>query len=105
MNTAFASQTEPDDPLDPAYPLLGGHDYYFCFWIGPRHPHAMDAVDVTLPDLPLGTRLQVALFDYEGEVRVTPAQDVGEIEIQDDLSVKVLRCAARPVWRFNLSSP
>jgi CHAT domain-containing protein len=48
-------------------------------------------VPLNVEELPAEAVLTVALFDFENELAITPGQDVGELKIQKDGRVRVLR--------------
>lgn len=92
VNTGFAPSVEADSPLDPKTPLLPAQSY--CFWLDIGLPtlHSIEITPATIPDyVPPKARLVVAIFPFDGEIEITPGADVGELELQEDGTARVLR--------------
>lgn len=92
VNTGFAPSLEADSPLNPRTPLEPGQTY--CFWLDIGRPtlHSIETTPATIPDyVPAKARLVVAIFPFEGEIEITPGADVGELELQEDGTARVLR--------------
>jgi hypothetical protein len=84
VSTGFARQ--PAEPGLPAERTLAQGTRY-QFFIGIGRELASDAIDTgaaRLPDLPVGTILQVALFGFDGELVLEPGVDVGELRLLGD---------------------
>ncbi|HHJ15139.1 MAG TPA: hypothetical protein ENJ80_00410 [Gammaproteobacteria bacterium] len=98
VNTGFAPRRQPLAAVDAGLPLQARHDYYFWLEVGTLLPQAIDVVPSALPmeHLPSEARLSVVLFDFEGEIRITPSADIGELQLLSDDSVRVTRPVARP---------
>lgn len=92
VNLGFSHADAADNTLKPNEPLQTGHSYYFWLNIGRRHKDAIgEATRIDLEKLPEEAVLTVAIFAFDKELEITPEQDVGELKIQNDGSVKVLR--------------
>jgi hypothetical protein len=93
VNTGFASEEKPTEPISPKTPLGCAQSYYFWLEVGPLVSGAIDERPTPLPVelLPPEALLKVALFDFEGELEIDPDADVGEIRILRDGSVRVER--------------
>ncbi len=98
VNLGFASRGNPDQPLDPAWPLETERLYYFWVEIGAllAGSIATDATQIDLSDLPDDAVLQVALFSFPDELQLTAGQDVGRLQLQPDGSLLVAKQAIRP---------
>ena len=98
VNTGFADAAQPQQPIDAYTPLATGADYYFWFEVGELATGAIDVEPVELPidKLPPEARLQVALFGFDGGLALTPGADVGEIKIEGNGRVRVIKPAAQP---------
>jgi hypothetical protein len=99
ISTGFAAPDDHDDVIGPDTTLAAGMPYLYWFEISDREvPGAID--DPRHRELPLrdpvaGTPLTVALFSFDGQIEITPGQDVGEFTVADDGSVRVSRQAFR----------
>lgn len=91
VNTGFAGNTTPHKPLTPEDPLASGQDYFFWLEVGKRKRKSIEEKAVALPTdrVPEGARLKVALFNFDGGLILTPGEDIGELEVQADGTVKV----------------
>lgn len=98
VNTGFAETAVPEELIGNSNPLAAAADYYFIFEVGEKLAGSIEAEDVELPteELPPEALLQVALFTFKSEIELTPGQDVGEIRLQPDGTVRVVSLAARP---------
>jgi hypothetical protein len=98
VNTGFAAEGTPGEPLTAEAPLPGGAECLFWLEIGARVSGAIDTAPIGIPVdlLPEQPRLKVALFGFEGEMAIREGLDVGEIELLPDGRGRVLRPAARP---------
>ncbi|HOC66584.1 MAG TPA: hypothetical protein PKG62_04260, partial [Methanothrix soehngenii] len=91
VNTGFAPSQHADNPLDPQTPLKPGQTY--CFWLDIGRPtlKSIETAPATIPDyVPPKARLVVAIFPFDGEIEITEGADVGELELQDDGTARVL---------------
>ena len=92
VNLGFSHNDAADNTLQPDEPLQTGHSYFFWLNIGREHKHAIGApTPIDLTKLPEEAVLTVAIFGFENELAITPGHDVGELKIQKNGSVKVLR--------------
>jgi hypothetical protein len=93
VNTGFASEEKPAEPITPETPLGCAQSYYFWLEVGPLVAGAIDERPTPLPVelLPPEALLKVALFGFEGELEIDSGADVGEIRILRDGSVRVER--------------
>lgn len=92
VNLGFADHAAADKTLAPDQPLQCGQPYYFWLNIGKAHQHAIGTpTPIDLDKLPEEAILTVAIFGFENEIGITRGQDIGELKIQDNGSVKVLR--------------
>ncbi len=98
VNTGFVDGAQPDQPANAFVPLATGADYYFWFEVGELDANAIDVEPVELPidQLPPEARLQVALFTFDNGLALTSGADVGEIKIEGDGRVRVIKPAAEP---------
>ena len=100
VNLGFAHNDAADNTVKPHEPLQTGQSYYFWLNIGRKHKDAIGATTrIDLEKLPEEAVLTVAIFAFENELAIAPGQDVGELKIQKDGSVKVLR---QPVAKKSL---
>ncbi|MFQ5420604.1 MAG: hypothetical protein ACE5EY_09605, partial [Anaerolineae bacterium] len=104
VNTGFVEADEPETLVDGAEPLAAAADYYFIFEVGEKLAGSIEAEDVELPteELPPEALLSVALFTFKSEIELTPGQDVGEIRLQPDGTVRVVSPAAQPAVAADL---
>lgn len=92
VNLGFAHNDAADNTLKPNEPLQTGHSYYFWLNIGRKHKDAIgEATRIDLQKLPEEAVLTVAIFSFENEIAITPGQDIGELKVQKNGTVKVLR--------------
>ncbi|HEX6046439.1 MAG TPA: hypothetical protein VFZ22_18230 [Pyrinomonadaceae bacterium] len=92
VNLGFAHRSAADKTLAPDEPLACGHAYYFWLNIGRAHKHAIGTpTPIDLNKLPEEAVLTVALFGFENELGITKNHDTGELKIQANGTVKVLR--------------
>ncbi len=98
VNTGFSTPTHAGEPLSSDQPLVPGRAYYFWFEVEPPAPGSMEVKPdpLMIEFVPSEARLKVALFAFEGELEITPGNDVGEIQILSDGAVKVARQVKRP---------
>ncbi|MEJ2746754.1 MAG: hypothetical protein P8183_02380 [Anaerolineae bacterium] len=98
VNTGFAAEAQPDQPLDAAVPLVPDKDYLFWFEVGERVEGSIEAADIELPTdkLPPEARLHVVLFGFDGELILTSGADVGQIKSERDGSIRVTKPVLRP---------
>ncbi|MHB8066929.1 MAG: CHAT domain-containing protein [Desulfobaccales bacterium] len=89
VNTGFAPAGMPDKKLDPKFPLRCGKKYFFWLEIGPPQKETIEETPVDIPPVPAEAILTVALFGFKGELEITPGADVGELKVQEDLTVGV----------------
>jgi hypothetical protein len=101
VSTGFAPQKSPEQAVKSHSPLLTAGEYYFLFSIGERKKFDIAPNDspirAPLDKLPPKASLQVALFAFPGEIEIRPGQDVGELELLPDRSVRVAKPVAEPV--------
>ncbi|MEV6602050.1 CHAT domain-containing protein [Actinoplanes sp. NPDC051346] len=87
VSTGFAQTWASEDPLPADLPLEGGR-YLFWLAVGPSAlPGNIDdlAAPLMLPDdASAGEVIHVVLFDYRGELGVTPGADVGRLILRAD---------------------
>ncbi len=92
VNLGFSHTTLADQTLQPDEPLQVENSYYFWLNIGRKHKDAIGApTRIDLEKLPEEAVLTVAIFGFEKELAITAGQDVGELKIQKNGAVKVLR--------------
>ncbi|HEX2270539.1 MAG TPA: hypothetical protein VHH35_13425 [Pyrinomonadaceae bacterium] len=92
VNLGFSHAKAADTRLQPDEPLQCGHSYYFWLNIGREIEEAIGTpTPIDLEKLPEEAVLTVAIFGFEKELAISPGHDVGELKIQKDSSVKVLR--------------
>lgn len=92
VNLGFSHARAADNRVPPDETLQCGHSYYFWLNIGRELEDAIgSAVPIDFEKLPEEAVLTVAIFGFEKEITISPGQDVGELKIQKDSSVKVLR--------------
>jgi hypothetical protein len=97
VGTGFAT---PDDgePIPGDQPLRPGKPYLFWFQVGKPVEHSIERTrtDLQLDLLPREAELTVALFGFEGELRLTPGQDQGRLQVGEDARVRVAAPVATP---------
>lgn len=94
VNLGFAHANAADMRLQADEPLQTGHSYYFWLNIGRELEDAIGSpTPIDLEKLPEEAVLTVAIFGFEKELGITRGHDVGELKIQKDSTVKVLRKA------------
>ncbi|HET8781797.1 MAG TPA: hypothetical protein VFM63_05245 [Pyrinomonadaceae bacterium] len=93
VNLGFSQQHAADTKLKKEEPLQRGKSYYFWLRIGKDVDEAAIGTPspIDLKKLPEEAVLTVAVFGFENELAITPGQDLGELKIQKDGKVKVLR--------------
>jgi len=93
VNLGFSHQQPADTRLKKNEPLQTGHSYYFWIRIGKDIDEAAIGTPspIDLKKLPEEAVLTVAIFDFEKELEITPGHDVGELKVQKNGKVKVLR--------------
>jgi DNA-binding protein Alba len=98
VNTGFSSIDAPATPIDKRLPLAPQRDYYFWFEVGPLLKGTIEVKPEPLNGdfLRTGAKLTVAMFSFEGEIRLTPNKEIGEIKIEKDGTIKVSRQVSIP---------
>ncbi|HFE66333.1 MAG TPA: hypothetical protein ENJ93_03635, partial [Chloroflexi bacterium] len=97
VSTGFAADDAPEQPLGGDTPLLPNKPYYFWLEVGKPVDGSIEATPTALPDdLPPKARLQVVLYDFKSGVEQIRPDAIGEIEIQEDGTVKVAKPVAIP---------
>lgn len=92
VNLGFSHNNAADKTLKPDEPLQTEHSYFFWLNIGRKHKDAIGApTRIDLEKLPEEAVLTVAIFGFKNELEITSGHDIGELKIQKDGSVKVLR--------------
>ena len=93
VNLGFSQQHSADVKLKKQEPLQRGQSYYFWLHIGKDVDEAAIGTPspIDLKKLPEEAVLTVAVFGFENELAITPGRDLGELKIQKDGKVKVLR--------------
>jgi hypothetical protein len=91
VNTGFAPQTDPDSLIAPTMPLQTGEVYFFWLDIGRPEAKSMEVTPVDIPAVSAKTRLTVALFGFADGLEITPGADIGELEVQENGQVRVVR--------------
>lgn len=101
VNLGFSHANAADKTLEPDEPLLTGKSYYFWLNIGREHEDAIGSpTPIDLDKLPQEAVLTVAIFAFENELVITSGNDVGQLKIQKDNTVKVV---AQPARKLRLS--
>jgi len=91
VNTGFALNNVPDEPLQKTMPLKCGSDYFFLFDIGPQWKEgSIEKTSVDIPQVSAGAHLVVVLFGSQGGIEVQNGADTGVMEVQKDNTVSVL---------------
>ena len=98
INTGFSSMDSPEKALDKMLPLAPSTKYYFWFQIGELLQGNIEVKPEPLKVelLRSGVRLTVVLFAFEGEIKLEPNCDTGEIQVENDGSFKVARRVLSP---------
>jgi hypothetical protein len=92
VNLGFSNKDGADKTLKSDEPLQTEHSYFFWLNIGRQHKDAIGApTRIDLEKLPEEAVLTVAIFAFNNELAITPGQDIGELKIEKDGRVKVLR--------------
>jgi hypothetical protein len=92
VNVGFAHADDAARTLATDEPLKPDTSYYFWLNIGEAHKDAIDpTTPIDLDKLPEEARLTVAIFGFENELQITPGEDIGELQVQPDGTVKVAR--------------
>jgi hypothetical protein len=93
VNLGFSQKHAADRKLQKQEPLQRGQSYYFWLRIGKDVDEAAIGTPspIDLKKLPEEAVLTVAVFGFENELAITPGHDLGELKIQKDGKVKVLR--------------
>lgn len=92
VNLGFSHGDAADKTLKSDEPLQTKHPYYFWLNIGRAHKDAIGPqTRIDLEKLPQEAVLTVAVFGFDKELAITPGQDIGELKIQKNSAVKVLR--------------
>lgn len=100
VNLVFAHANAADKRLLPDEPLQCGRTYFFRLNIGAEDKNAIGpGTQIDLDKLPEEAVLTVAIFGFEKELAIDPDRDVGELKIQKDGRVKVLR---QPVGKMSI---
>lgn len=104
VSTGFASEDKAHKPLTKRDALASGQDYFFWLEVGERVRGSIEETDTVLRTelLPEEARLTVALFNFDGGFKLTPGEDVGELKVQPDGSVRVFK---QPFRTSQLSLP
>lgn len=99
VSTGFAADASPADPLEPDFPLATDAPYWFWLEVGEPVAGSIEITPTDLPAeaVPAGALLQVALFGFPGEIEITPAADVGELQLLGRNTVRVVRQPAEDV--------
>jgi hypothetical protein len=103
VNLGFSHKDAADRKVQKTEPLQCAQSYYFRFMIGKEADEAAIGTprEIDLSKVPAQAVLTVALFSFENEIVITPGQDVGEVKINENGSVKVQR---QPVESIPLSA-
>lgn len=98
VNLGFASRANPDQPLDPNWPLETERLYYFWVEIGALLAGSImsEATQIELDHLPEDAVLDVVLFSFPDELELTAGQDGGQLQLQRDGSLRVAEAAILP---------
>ena len=93
VSTGFASEDKPYKPVAKNRTLAAGQDYFFWLEVGEAVKGSIEEEETVLHTelLPEKARLTVALFNFDGGFKLTPGEDLGELEVQADGSVRVLK--------------
>ncbi len=97
VSTGFTEEATPDQSLSRDTPLLPNKPYYFWLEVGEPVAGSIEVTPTALPDeLPPKARLQVVLYDFQAGIEQSRPDAIGEIEIQEDGTVKVVKPVAIP---------
>lgn len=98
VSTGFAAPETPDAPLDRERPLSPQADYFFWLEVGERVAGSIETADHDLPldKLPETAVLDVVLYAFGDGLQLTPGADSGQLQVQDDGTVRVARRVAAP---------
>ena len=100
VNTGFASHMMPEIPIESDIRLVCGGSYYFWFQIDKPVTGAIDVepaqFDELAKKLPREAQLTIALFGYDGEIALSPGEDIGAVKIQPGGTVQVVQRVAEP---------
>jgi hypothetical protein len=93
VNLGFAETSEPLAPLQPMNPLRTDKEYLLWLEVGLPNEGSIEEMPQPLPAelLPRGAVLKIVLYAFEGELKITPGEDIGEIKLNDDGSASVTR--------------
>lgn len=93
VNTGFALRNQAHEPLSSGMPLECAASYYFWLEVGVAIQGSIETAPVALPveQLPPQALLTVALFAFEPGIIIEPGADTGDLQLQPDGSVKVVR--------------
>ena len=93
VNLGFSHRDTADKKVQKTEPLQCRHSYYFWLRIGKDVDEAAIGTPsvIDIKKLPAEAVLTVAIFGFENELAITPGEDIGELKIQKDGSVKVQR--------------
>jgi hypothetical protein len=95
ISTGFTVPDERSGAISQQHTLVAGMPYLYWFEIGDQP--AQGAIDepghraLPLDHPPAGTPLTVAVFGFPGQFEISPGEDVGELVIAGDGSVRVSR--------------
>jgi hypothetical protein len=98
VNLGFASRSNPSQPLELTWPLETERLYFFWVEIGALLTGSIvtEATTIDLSNLPDNAVLHVALFPFPGELSLTTGQDVGQLALVPDGSLRVAKQPVRP---------
>jgi hypothetical protein len=98
VNTGFSLPSQPGQPLSPVSALAPARKHLFWFQVGDRVEGRIDTGEAALPadKLPPHARLSVVLYTFPEGIEIEPGADVGEIQLQPDRSVRVVRPVRQP---------
>jgi hypothetical protein len=106
ISTGFTAPDQQAGAISQQNTLVAGMPYLYWFEIGDQL--ARGAIDepghraLPLDHPPAGTPLTVAVFGFPGEFEISPGEDVGELVVADDGSVRVSR---QPLRRLQGEPP
>lgn len=105
VNLGFAPTFHADQLLLPNQTLACNSEYYLWLHVGyPMKESVGGGESLGVKKLPKEARLQVALFDFENELQITPGEDVGDLQIQPNGLVKVIRQPTPKDRKISLSA-
>jgi hypothetical protein len=97
VSTGFADEGNAAAPHKPELPLQPATHYYFWLEVGSPVEGSIEVIPTELPEeIPPGAELDVALFNFENELELTPGKDIGRIQIEADGNVTVLTRVSEP---------